>query len=185
MSKVGQVVGPQLPGIAKGIYGALTSEGIPLSETQEMELAAELLEVANQRALATVIRQRRIELGLSQEQLADSAKTCTGATSVARAGAYDIGISNLVATQGSRCLRRSSSPEPKVAPNLGRRTRISPLASRKPAWLCRSDRPEPPKRSPPARFAVIRSEVRPADCAVRSGMAHMRPAATRRYRGLS
>ncbi|MDX6680341.1 MAG: hypothetical protein QOG94_380 [Solirubrobacteraceae bacterium] len=51
LSKVGQVVGPQLPGIAKGIYGALTSEGSPLSETQEMELTAELLEVASEEEL--------------------------------------------------------------------------------------------------------------------------------------
>ncbi len=49
---VGPVVGPQLPGIARGIYGALTSEGeSPLSETQEMELTAELLEVSNEAEL--------------------------------------------------------------------------------------------------------------------------------------
>jgi uncharacterized protein (DUF697 family) len=52
LRKVGGVVGPQLPGIAKGIYGALTSEGeSPLSETQEMELTAELLEVASEEEL--------------------------------------------------------------------------------------------------------------------------------------
>jgi hypothetical protein len=52
LRKVGGVVGPQLPGIAKGIFGALTSEGeSPLSETQEMELTAELLEVANEEEL--------------------------------------------------------------------------------------------------------------------------------------
>ena len=52
LSKVGSVVGPQLPGIAKGIFGALTSEGeSPLSETQEMELTAELLEVASEEEL--------------------------------------------------------------------------------------------------------------------------------------
>jgi uncharacterized protein (DUF697 family) len=52
LRKVGKVVGPQLPGIAKGIYGALTSdEESPLSETQEMELTAELLEVASEEEL--------------------------------------------------------------------------------------------------------------------------------------
>jgi uncharacterized protein (DUF697 family) len=52
LRKIGGVVGPQLPGIAKGIYGALTSEGeSPLSETQEMELTAELLEIASEEEL--------------------------------------------------------------------------------------------------------------------------------------
>jgi uncharacterized protein (DUF697 family) len=52
LSAVGKVVGPQLPGIAEGIFGALTSEGeSPLSETQEMELTAELLEVASEEEL--------------------------------------------------------------------------------------------------------------------------------------
>jgi hypothetical protein len=52
LRKVGGVVGPQLPGIARGIYGALTSEGeSPLSETQEMQLTAELLEVASEEEL--------------------------------------------------------------------------------------------------------------------------------------
>ncbi|MEA2271597.1 MAG: hypothetical protein QOI98_305 [Solirubrobacteraceae bacterium] len=52
LRKVGSVVGPQLPGIAQGIYGALTSDGeSPLSETQEMELTAELLEVSSEEEL--------------------------------------------------------------------------------------------------------------------------------------
>lgn len=52
LSAVGNVVGPQLPGIAKGIFGALTSESeTVLSETQEMELTAELLEVASEEEL--------------------------------------------------------------------------------------------------------------------------------------
>jgi uncharacterized protein (DUF697 family) len=52
LSTVGRAVAPQLPGIAKGIFGALTSEGeSPLSETQEMELTAELLEVASEAEL--------------------------------------------------------------------------------------------------------------------------------------
>jgi uncharacterized protein (DUF697 family) len=52
LRKVGGVVGPQLPGLARGIYGALTSEGeSPLSETQEMELTAELLEISSEEEL--------------------------------------------------------------------------------------------------------------------------------------
>jgi hypothetical protein len=56
LGAVGRVVGPQLPGIARGIYGALSSEGeSPLSETQEMELTAELLEVASEEELEEFI----------------------------------------------------------------------------------------------------------------------------------
>jgi hypothetical protein len=52
LKTVGKVVGPQLPGIAKGIFGALTSGGGgPLSATQEMELTAELLEITSEEEL--------------------------------------------------------------------------------------------------------------------------------------
>jgi uncharacterized protein (DUF697 family) len=52
LSTVGRAVAPQLPGLAKGIFGALTSETEgPLTETQEMELTAELLEISSEEEL--------------------------------------------------------------------------------------------------------------------------------------
>jgi len=52
LKTVGKVVGPQLPGIAQGIFGALTSGASgPLSATQEMELTAELLEITSEEEL--------------------------------------------------------------------------------------------------------------------------------------
>ena len=47
-------------------------------------------------ALADVIRQRRTELGLTQEQLADSADLHRNYLSGIERGAYNIGVSNLV-----------------------------------------------------------------------------------------
>jgi transcriptional regulator with XRE-family HTH domain len=48
-------------------------------------------------ALADVIRQRRSELGLTQEQLADKAELHRNYLSGIERGAYNIGVSNLVA----------------------------------------------------------------------------------------
>lgn len=48
-------------------------------------------------ALATVIRQRRLEVGLSQEQLADNADLHRNYVSGIERGVYNIGVSNLVA----------------------------------------------------------------------------------------
>ena len=47
--------------------------------------------------LADVIRQRRTQLGLSQEALADSADLHRNYVSGIERGAYNIGVSNLVA----------------------------------------------------------------------------------------
>lgn len=47
-------------------------------------------------ALADVIRQRRLELGLTQEQLADSTDLHRNYLSGIERGAYNIGVSNLV-----------------------------------------------------------------------------------------
>lgn len=48
-------------------------------------------------ALADVIRQRRTELGLTQEQLAEEADLHRNYLSGIERGAYNIGVSNLVA----------------------------------------------------------------------------------------
>jgi hypothetical protein len=53
---IAKAVAPPLPGLAKGIFGALTSDGKgkgkgPLSATQEMELTAELLEITSEEEL--------------------------------------------------------------------------------------------------------------------------------------
>jgi transcriptional regulator with XRE-family HTH domain len=47
-------------------------------------------------ALADVIRQRRTELGLTQEQLADSTELHRNYLSGIERGAHNIGVSNLV-----------------------------------------------------------------------------------------
>lgn len=48
-------------------------------------------------ALGDVIRQRRIEVGLTQEQLADKADLHRNYVSGVERGSYNIGVSNLVA----------------------------------------------------------------------------------------
>lgn len=48
-------------------------------------------------ALADVVRQRRTELGLTQEQLADEAELHRNYLSGIERGSYNIGVSNLVA----------------------------------------------------------------------------------------
>ena len=58
-------------------------------------------------ALADVIRQRRTDLGLSQEKLADKANLHRNYVSGIERGAYNIGVSNLVAI--AQALQTSAS----------------------------------------------------------------------------
>lgn len=69
-------------------------------------------------ALADVIRTRRLELGLTQEQLADKAELHRNYLSGIERGSYNIGVSNLVAlatalqTTGSQLLAQAEARTP-------------------------------------------------------------------------
>jgi transcriptional regulator with XRE-family HTH domain len=58
-------------------------------------------------ALGDVIRRRRLEVGMTQEELADDAGLHRNYVSGVERGAYNIGVSNLVAIAGA--LRTAAS----------------------------------------------------------------------------
>jgi transcriptional regulator with XRE-family HTH domain len=58
-------------------------------------------------ALGDVIRHRRVEAGMTQEQLADDAELHRNYVSGVERGAYNIGVSNLVAI--AKALQTSAS----------------------------------------------------------------------------
>ena len=73
-------------------------------------------------ALADVIRQRRIELGLTQEQVADSADLHRNYLSGIERGVHNIGVSNLVTlaealqTTASALLAQAEARSSRAAP---------------------------------------------------------------------
>lgn len=76
-------------------------------------------------ALGDVIRQHRLEAGMTQEQLADDAELHRNYVSGVERGAYNIGVTNLVAianalkTSASALLAHAEAETPDSSPRPG------------------------------------------------------------------